>query len=186
VRVTENPFGRPGPAADYRDDNYSHPSDHPGYDTGVVYNHKVKHPASGPGTLSPPRRPGSNERQAPQRQSEKQLHAYEAVIPGEVLYGDHPVELNAGAPVTTLRVVNTGDRPVQIGSHYHFAEVNAALAFDRAAAWGQRLNVLSGGSMRFEPGAVEEVELIPIRGQRIVRGLRGLCGGKLDDTNPPF
>ncbi|MPV38050.1 urease subunit beta [Georgenia subflava] len=151
-----------------------------------MYNHKTKHPSSGPGTLSQPRRPGSNERQAPQRQSGKQIHAYEAVIPGEIFCDDDPVELNAGAPVTTVRVVNTADRPVQIGSHYHFAEVNAALDLDRTAAWGKRLNVLAGGSMRFEPGAVEEVELVPIGGQRIVRGLRGLCGGQLDDTNPPF
>jgi urease subunit beta len=77
--------------------------------------------------------------------------------------------------------MNTADRPIQVGSHYHFAEVNAGLDFDRAAAWGRRLNVLSGGSVRFEPGAIEEVELIPIAGQRIVAGLRGACGGRLDD-----
>jgi urease subunit beta len=103
------------------------------------------------------------------------------LIPGEVIYADDPVVINAGKEVTTLTVTNTGDRPVQIGSHYHFAEVNPALEFDRKAAWGRRLNVLSGGSMRFEPGAAEEVELIPIGGQRIVAGLRGECGGKLDD-----
>jgi urease subunit beta len=67
-----------------------------------------------------------------------------------------------------------------VGSHYHFAEVNPGLSFDREAAWGRRLNVLSGGSVRFEPGAVEEVELIPVRGQRIVAGLRGEAGGGLD------
>ncbi|AUI53357.1 urease subunit beta [Arthrobacter crystallopoietes] len=102
------------------------------------------------------------------------------MIPGEVLYGDEPVQINAGAEVTVLRVENTADRPVQVGSHYHFAEVNSGLQFDRDAAWGKRLNVLSGGSMRFEPGAAEEVELIPIRGARIVLGLRGLCKGNLD------
>ncbi|MFB6956734.1 urease subunit beta [Streptomyces sp. NPDC088337] len=102
------------------------------------------------------------------------------MIPGEVLYGDDPVVINAGKEVTRLRVENTGDRPVQVGSHFHFAEVNAALEFDREAAWGRRLNVLSGGSVRFEPGAVEEVELVPIGGRRIVAGLRGLCGGELD------
>nr|WP_225074476.1 urease subunit beta [Streptomyces sp. HYC2] len=102
------------------------------------------------------------------------------MIPGEVLYGDDPVVINAGKEVTRLRVENTGDRPVQVGSHFHFAEVNAALEFDREAAWGRRLNVLSGGSVRFEPGAIEEVELIPIGGRRIVAGLRGLCGGELD------
>ncbi len=83
--------------------------------------------------------------------------------------------------VTRLRVVNTADRPVQVGSHFHFAEVNPGLEFDRKAAWGLRLNVLSGGSVRFEPGAVEEVQLVPIAGQRIVAGLRGECAGKLDD-----
>lgn len=103
------------------------------------------------------------------------------IIPGEILYGPGPIVINAGLPVTRLRVVNTADRPVQVGSHFHFAEVNPGLAFDRKAAWGLRLNVLSGGSVRFEPGAVEEVELIPIAGQRIVAGLRGECAGKLDD-----
>ncbi|MFI9598590.1 urease subunit beta [Streptomyces sp. NPDC004069] len=102
------------------------------------------------------------------------------MIPGEVLYGDEPVVINAGREVVRLRVENTGDRPIQVGSHFHFAEVNAALEFDREAAWGLRLNVLSGGSVRFEPGAVEEVELVPIGGRRIVAGLRGLCGGGLD------
>ncbi|WP_445529041.1 urease subunit beta [Streptomyces cyslabdanicus] len=102
------------------------------------------------------------------------------MIPGEVLYGDEPVVINAGMEVVRLRVENTGDRPIQVGSHFHFAEVNAALEFDREAAWGLRLNVLSGGSVRFEPGAVEEVELVPIGGRRIVAGLRGLCGGGLD------
>ncbi|MDF1608522.1 urease subunit beta [Hoeflea sp. YIM 152468] len=103
------------------------------------------------------------------------------MVPGEILYGDGDIEINSGMPVTTIRVVNAADRPVQIGSHYHFAEVNDALEFDRKAAWGKRLNVLSGGAMRFEPGAVEEVELVPIMGRRIVAGLRGLCGGPLDE-----
>lgn len=102
------------------------------------------------------------------------------LIPGEIIYGDGPVTINVGAPVTHLRVENTADRPIQVGSHYHFAEVNPGLLFDRKAAWGLRLNVLSGGSMRFEPGAAEDIELIPIGGQRIVAGLRGECGGPLD------
>ena len=102
------------------------------------------------------------------------------MVPGEICYADSPVIINAGKDVVTLRVTNTADRPVQVGSHYHFAEVNPGLDFDRKAAWGRRLNVLAGGSMRFEPGAVEEVELIPIAGQRIVAGLRGECGGRLD------
>ncbi len=102
------------------------------------------------------------------------------MIPGEIRFGEGDIVINAGRPVTTLRVVNAADRPVQVGSHFHFAEVNAGLEFDRDAAWGKRLNVMSGGAVRFEPGAVEEVELVPIGGRRIVRGLRGLCGGSLD------
>jgi urease subunit beta len=184
MRVTYNPFGRNEHDAGEHEQNHSHPSDHPGFDSEVVHDHKTKHPSSGASAPSQPRRPGSNERQAPRRLSDKQVVAYETIVPGEILHGDDPVEINIGASVTTLRVGNTADRPVQVGSHFHFAEVNAALDFDREAAWGKRLNVVSGGSVRFEPGAVEEVELIPINGQRIVRGLRGLCGGQLDDQNP--
>nr|WP_238162270.1 urease subunit beta [Micromonospora endolithica] len=92
-----------------------------------------------------------------------------------------PVEINVGRPVTTLPVVNTGDRPVQVGSHYHFAEANPALDFDRAAAWGQRLAVPAGTSVRFEPGVRRQVELVPLGGARVVPGLRGECGGPLDE-----
>lgn len=101
-------------------------------------------------------------------------------IPGEILYSKGPVQINQGKDAITLTVVNTADRPVQVGSHYHFAETNPALTFDRKAAWGRRLNILAGASVRFEPGATHEVELIPIGGQRIVAGLRGECGGRLD------
>ena len=150
-----------------------HPSDHPG---GAQSGQQGEASAS-----SPPRRPGTGERQAPRRHyTGEEPHVDEPLIPGEVCYGDEPIVINAGADVVSLRVENTADRPVQVGSHYHFAEVNPALQFDRKAAWGWRLNVLSGGSVRFEPGAEEEVELIPIRGQRIVAGLRGESGGPLD------
>jgi urease subunit beta len=101
------------------------------------------------------------------------------VIPGEVLLGTDPIEINAGRPVSRLLVTNTGDRPVQVGSHYHFAEANPALSFDRAAAWGQRLAVPAGTAVRFEPGVTREVELVPLAGARIVPGLRGACGGVL-------
>lgn len=101
-------------------------------------------------------------------------------IPGEVRYGEGAVRINEGRPVTTLRVTNTADRPVTVGSHYHFAEVNEALDFDRKAAWGQRLNILSGAMLRFDPGTVQEVELVPFVGDRIAAGFRGLCGGRLD------
>lgn len=158
-----------------------HASDDPGRDypepTPTEHGTLQSSGASGP---SEPRRAGTGERQAPRRESVNRLADSDPLIPGEVLYGQDDVEINAGLEVTTLRVVNGADRPIQVGSHFHFAEVNAALEFDRADAWGQRLNVLSGGSVRFEPGAVEEVELVPIQGKRIVPGLRGLCGGNLD------
>ena len=102
------------------------------------------------------------------------------MIPGEVAGPDGTITLNAGLPVTTLDVVNTGDRPVQVGSHYHFAEANPALSFDRTAAYGQRLDIPAGTSVRFEPGIGKPVALVPIGGDRIVAGLRGEVGGPLD------
>ena len=82
--------------------------------------------------------------------------------------------------MTTLLVTNTADRPIQVGSHYHFAEANPGLSFDRAAARGQRLAVPAGTAVRFEPGVSREVDLVPLGGNRIVPGLRGECGGALD------
>lgn len=101
------------------------------------------------------------------------------MIPGEVFLGDEPIVINPGRPVTTLVVVNTGDRPIQVGSHYHFAEANRALAFDRAAAWGRRLAVPAGTAVRFEPGIEREVVLVELAGARVVPGLRGEAGGPL-------
>ncbi|HTJ70935.1 MAG TPA: urease subunit beta [Actinospica sp.] len=101
-------------------------------------------------------------------------------VPGEYLLAGEPVTLNAGAPRTTLPVLNAGDRPVQVGSHYHFAEANPALRFDRDAAWGQRLDIPAGTAVRFEPGLAREVDLVPIAGRRVVTGLRGTAGGPLD------
>ena len=98
------------------------------------------------------------------------------MIPGEILPVDGPVALNAGRPVLTLIVANTGDRPVQVGSHFHFAQANAALRFDRDAAWGHRLNVPAGTAVRFEPGITREVTLVALAGSRTVPGLR-LDGG---------
>ena len=100
--------------------------------------------------------------------------------PGEIIFGEGPVTINAGKPVTTMVVVNTGDRPVQVGSHYHFAEANPALSFDRDAAWGQRLAVPAGTAVRFEPGIELEVALVPLGGRRVVPGLRGQVAGRLD------
>jgi urease subunit beta len=102
------------------------------------------------------------------------------IVPGEVLVGDGDITINAGRPVLSLTVRNTGDRPVQVGSHFHFAESNAALDFDRDAAWGHRLAVPAGTSVRFEPGLPRRVDLVPLAGNRIVPGLRGLAGGPLD------
>ncbi len=90
-----------------------------------------------------------------------------------------PIEINAGRPVLTLTVENAGDRPIQVGSHYHFAEANPALSFDRDAARGMRLDVPAGTSVRFEPGIEMEVALVPFVGKRIVAGLRGQVGGPL-------
>jgi urease subunit beta len=101
------------------------------------------------------------------------------MVPGEVVLGDGPVVINAGRPVTTMTVTNTGDRPVQVGSHYHFAEANPALEFDRTAAWGQRLAVPAGTAVRFEPGIEREVDLVPLAGARVVPGLRVEAGGPL-------
>jgi urease beta subunit len=102
------------------------------------------------------------------------------MIPGEVAGEGGPIEINVGRPVITLTVENAGDRPIQVGSHYHFAEANPALSFDRAAARGMRLNVAAGTSVRFEPGIVTEVSLVPFVGKRVIPGLRGDIGGRLD------
>jgi urease subunit beta len=102
------------------------------------------------------------------------------VIPGELLPAEGSVTLNAGAQVTVLIVANTGDRPVQVGSHYHFAETNPALAFDRDAARGLRLDIPAGTAVRFEPGQRREVRLVPLSGDRIVWGFNGQVAGPLD------
>jgi len=102
------------------------------------------------------------------------------MIPGEIDPADAPdIEINAGRRTVTLRVGNTGDRPIQVGSHYHFHETNAALSFDRAAARGYRLNIPAGTAVRFEPGQERTVELVAYAGARIVHGFRGMIGGAL-------
>ena len=101
------------------------------------------------------------------------------MIPGEVVTADGDIELNEGQPTTELEVANTGDRPVQVGSHYHFAETNAALRFDRAAARGQRLDIAAGTAVRFEPGQTRTVRLVPFRGTRTVYGFQGQVMGPL-------
>ncbi len=103
------------------------------------------------------------------------------MIPGEPLPAEGEVELNAGRETATLTVANTGDRPIQVGSHFHFFETNRALKFDRERAYGMRLSIPAGTSVRFEPGDEREVELVAIGGRRVVRGLNGLVQGALDD-----
>ncbi len=102
------------------------------------------------------------------------------LVPGEVLSEEGTVTLYAGLAVVTLKVFNLGDRPVQVGSHFHFAETNAALDFDRAAARGTHLAIAAGTSVRFEPGITRVVELVGYTGDRIVAGFRGEIGGPLD------
>ncbi|HKR43780.1 MULTISPECIES: urease subunit beta [Paraburkholderia] len=101
------------------------------------------------------------------------------MIPGELLIDDGEIELNAGRETITVKVANTGDRPVQIGSHFHFYEVNAALSFDREAARGFRLNIAAGTAVRFEPGQERTVELVALAGERAVYGFNGQVMGPL-------
>jgi urease subunit beta len=104
-----------------------------------------------------------------------------SMVPGQVVVADTPLDLG-DEPDVVLIVSNTADRPVQVGSHFHFAEANAALEFDRGAAWGRRLAIAAGTSVRFEPGIEREVALTPLRGNRRVPGLRGVAGGALDPS----
>ena len=102
-------------------------------------------------------------------------------VPGEVLPASDPVRINEERETTAVTVENTGDRPVQVGSHFHFFEANPGLRFDRERAYGFRLNVPAGTAIRFEPGQEREVDLVAIGGDRIVHGMSGLVGGSLDD-----
>lgn len=102
------------------------------------------------------------------------------LIPGELIPEPGELELNSSRPVTTVLVANTGDRPVQVGSHFHFFEANAALHFDREATRGQRLDIPAGTAIRFEPGDSREVQLVPYAGARRVFGFNGLINGPLD------
>lgn len=106
------------------------------------------------------------------------------MIPGEVLVDETagPIAANVGRATVTVLVRHTGDRPIQVGSHYHFFEVNGGLDFDRAAAYGMRLNIAAGTAIRFEPGDAKEVTLVPLAGDRIAMGHRGLVQGALDEA----
>ncbi|MBZ0302676.1 MAG: urease subunit beta [Anaerolineae bacterium] len=102
------------------------------------------------------------------------------MIPGEYFLDEADIVANANRPVVTLTVANAGDRPIQVGSHFHFYEVNSALSFDREAAYGMRLNIASGLTVRFEPGDEKTVELTPIGGTRTIYGLNNRVNGPLD------
>ncbi len=102
-----------------------------------------------------------------------------SLIPGEIITVPGDIELNAGAPQITLEVANTGDRPIQVGSHYHFHETNAGLSFDREQARGMRLDIAAGTAVRFEPGQTREVRLVPLSGKREVYGFQQRVMGKL-------
>ena len=102
------------------------------------------------------------------------------MVPGEYLLSDGGIELNEGRDTVRLRVENAGDRPIQVGSHTHFFEVNRALRFERDTAYGRRLDVPAGTSVRFEPGEARDVTLIPLAGKRIARGMNALVNGPLD------
>ena len=102
------------------------------------------------------------------------------MIPGEMLVEAGELELNAGRPTVALEVANSGDRPIQVGSHFHFYETNPALRFARALAYGMRLDIAAGTAVRFEPGQQRTVELCDFAGERVVYGFRGLVNGKID------
>jgi urease subunit beta len=101
------------------------------------------------------------------------------MIPGEMLIEEGEIELNPGRPTVAVTVANSGDRPVQVGSHFHFYEVNPALSFDREAGYGMRLNIAAGTAVRFEPGQERTVDLVALAGDRIVYGFNGKVMGKL-------
>ena len=101
------------------------------------------------------------------------------MIPGEILTDPGEIEINAGRELITLKVRNTGDRPIQVGSHYHFFETNPALKFDRKKARGMRLDIAAGTAVRFEPGQTRDVQLVALAGKRVIYGFRGDVQGKL-------
>ena len=105
------------------------------------------------------------------------------LVPGELLTADEPVEINADRETASVTVENTGDRPSQVGSHFHFFEANPALDFDREAAYGMRLDIPAGTAIRFEPGCEEDVDLVAYGGNRILQGMAGLVEGDLDDAD---
>ncbi|MEN3162195.1 urease subunit beta [Tistrella mobilis] len=108
----------------------------------------------------------------------------EGLAPGAIIPAAGVITLNAGRPTIEIEVANTGDRPVQVGSHYHFYETNTGLAFDRAAAWGMRLDIPAGSAVRFEPGQTRSVRLVAYQGDRVVHGFDGKVSGALGAAAP--
>ncbi len=106
------------------------------------------------------------------------------MIPGEMFIDDGEIALNVGRPTATVKVSNSGDRPIQVGSHFHFFEANPALQFDRPLAYGMRLNIAAGTAVRFEPGQQRTVELVALAGDRVVYGFSGKVMGKLAEAKP--
>jgi urease subunit beta len=119
--------------------------------------------------------PGRPERPNPESRGDGER----IMIPGELFIQDGEIELNAGRKTVTLTVANTGDRPIQVGSHYHFFETNPALKFDRKKARGMRLDIAAGTAVRFEPGQTRDVQLVALAGKRTIYGFRGEVMGKL-------
>jgi len=105
------------------------------------------------------------------------------MIPGEVIIKNNSIEINVGKKTKTIKVTNKGDRPVQVGSHFHFFEANKRLSFDRAAAFGYRLNIASGTAVRFEPGETKEVEIVEVGGNKRCFGLNNLTSGQVNTAN---
>ena len=105
------------------------------------------------------------------------------MIPGQIVSANAPVEINAGLPVTTISVTNTGEIPVHLTAHFHLFEANPRLAFDRRRAWGMRLDVAANSSVRFAPGETQEIAIVPIGGKRVVQGFNGAVNGALEDVD---
>jgi urease subunit beta len=132
------------------------------------------------GESAPKRGVALQQGQVPKRSTGAPVSPMVSIIPGEVITPDGSIEINVGRATLTLAVSNVGDRPIQIGSHYHFAETNTALSFDRQSARGMRLNITSGTAVRFEPGQSRTVELVAYAGKREVYGFNQMVMGRLD------
>lgn len=123
--------------------------------------------------------PPRKSRKSAQTPAPEPTPVVESLIPGEFLLEEEPIEANVGRATLSLEVINTGDRPIQVGSHFHFFETNRALQFDRASSFGMRLNIPSGNAVRFEPGQTQQVELVALGGKGVVYGFNALTEGSV-------